>query len=112
MSTRTSFKTKVPSWILYAGPAAEAFHKSGGKFSVNPPGGRTLVMVDLEGKRLASNQALDESSKLEVDRGRPARRGQTYRWMNLIDAKHVSANIGPVILILAQAESPKLENTR
>ncbi len=43
-------RTKVPSWTLYVGPAAETFHRNGGKFSVNPSGARMLILVDLEGK--------------------------------------------------------------
>ncbi len=44
-------RSKVPSWILYAGPGAQSFNKAGGKFSVNPPGGRTFILIDLEGKK-------------------------------------------------------------
>jgi hypothetical protein len=44
-------RTKIPSWTLYVGPSAETFHRNGGKFSLNPAGGRTLVLVDLEGAR-------------------------------------------------------------
>ena len=55
-------RSRVPSLVLYAGPGAQSFYRAGGKFSVNPPGGTTLMLVDPDGKTTIVEKPRNEST--------------------------------------------------